>query len=298
MRGQTIKLFVRNDVDAKGFKVAELSNWVGSAYIGQRKHLRNLKSIDELSAPAIYFLLSENADSTQKQLYIGEADDEAQRVTQHAGKDWWDYFVIFVSKDANLTKAHVRVLERNFYDLAIQNLTTIDLKNGTKPPGSKLPDSDLSDMEIFLENMVFLLDNLGIIDFTRTYSDEEAKSEPSGIVFHLELTKDRVHSNGKIADAQLVVTENGYRLLKGSYVESQMRDSFKTHTYFKLRKKLENSGLFVASDVDGCLQLSESIDFNSPSAAASVVKNRATNGKREWVTADGQDLTEYLASNR
>ena len=64
-------------------------------------------------------------------LYIGEADDVANRIKQHSlskKQAWFDEFIIFVSKDMDLTKAHVRYLEKSLYDLAKQNLTTITIK--------------------------------------------------------------------------------------------------------------------------------------------------------------------------
>ena len=39
--------------------------------------------------------------------------------------------------------------------------------------------------------------------------------------------------------------------------------------------------------------LKENIDFNSSSAAAAVVKNRATNGPKEWKHPSGITLDEY-----
>lgn len=43
--------------------------------------------------------------------YIGEAEVIRDRLKQHKAKDFWNAVVIFVSKDENLTKAHIRYLE-------------------------------------------------------------------------------------------------------------------------------------------------------------------------------------------
>ena len=50
------------------------------------------------------------------------------------------------------------------------------------------------------------------------------------------------------------------------------------------------------SEYDGCYVLKKDIDFNSPSAAAAVVKNRATNGPKEWKLKNGTNLDEYLSN--
>lgn len=139
MRGKSIKLYIMGE-KYKSLKTAELSNWTGKAYIGQRKHVQMLQSIEELASPGIYILISEIEDSYQKKIYIGEADEVNKRMAeQFKLKDWWNDFVIFISKDANLTKSHVRYLERELYEIALKNKTTIDTTNGNTPPGSKLP---------------------------------------------------------------------------------------------------------------------------------------------------------------
>ena len=51
--------------------------------------------------------------------------------------------------------------------IAINNFTTIELENRNIPTGSKLPQSDLDDMDEFKENMIFVFKNLGILDFTK-----------------------------------------------------------------------------------------------------------------------------------
>ncbi|MGA7838751.1 MAG: GIY-YIG nuclease family protein [Ignavibacteriaceae bacterium] len=295
MRGKSVKIFILTEDNYKDFKSVELSNWIGKAYIGERKHLRILSEFDELKSPAIYYLISTNIETNQKKLYIGEADDASVRIKQHSSKDWWDLFVVFISKDANLTKSHVRYLEKVSYNLVLDNPTTIDLINNVIPTGSKLPPSDISDMEIFHENIVFILNNLGIIDFTKVSSTEITKTEDE--IFYLNLTTNRKDNEGNQLQGKMVLTENGFRLLKDSYIEIEERESFKRHNYYALRKKLEKESYFAKSEFEGCLILLKDVDFKSASAAAAIVKNRATNGKTEWKTENGISLAKYLSEN-
>ena len=44
MRGKSIKLYIMGE-KYKSLKTAELSNWTGKAYIGQRKHVQMLQGI-------------------------------------------------------------------------------------------------------------------------------------------------------------------------------------------------------------------------------------------------------------
>jgi hypothetical protein len=50
---------------------------------------------------------------------------------------------------------------------------------------------------------------------------------------------------------------------------------------------------FKKSNYDEILILDSDLTFNSPSAAASVIKNRATNGRKEWILKDGTTLDDY-----
>lgn len=276
----------------KNLKTAELSNWTGKAFIGERKHSKLIQNIDELSVPGIYFLTSKSKSGIQTEIYIGEADEVKKRINNHfVQKDWWDNFIIFISKDSNLTKAHVRYLEKAIYSISKQNITTLNLRNSAEPTGSQLPDSDIDDMETFLKNMIFVLKNLGIIDFSiieeKDLSIEEEK------IFYLKLTNNRIDENGNVLKAKLSITNEGYKLIKGSFIESKERKSFNSHSYQILRKKIENEGLFKKSNYDEILILESDLTFDSPSAAASVVKNRLTNGRKEWILKDGTTLDDY-----
>lgn len=291
MRGKTIKLYIMGN-EYKNLKTAELSNWTGKAYIGERKHTKLIQKIEDLSAPGIYFLTSKSKSGVQTEIYIGEADEVKKRINNHfSHKDWWDNFIIFISKDSNLTKAHVRYLERAIHSIAKQNITTLNLRNSSEPTGSQLPASDIDDMEIYLENMLFVLKNLGIIDFSIT--EEKIQSTDEQKIFYLNLTNDRKNENGTILQAKMILTNEGYKLLKGSFIESKERKSFETHSYKILRKKIEEKGFFENSKYSEVLLIKNNLSFDSPSAAASIVKNRATNGRKEWKLKNGTTLDDF-----
>lgn len=294
MTDKIIKLFIMES--KKNLKTVDLSNWVGKIFIGNRKHIDIIQQIPEISkSTGIYFLLGKDVQTEESFLYIGEADDVANRIKQHSlskKQAWFDEFIIFVSKDMDLTKAHVRYLEKSLYDLAKQNLTTITIKNSCSPPGSNLSDADIAYMKEFQNNMVFILNNLGVIDFVKTQDKNNKISSKD--IFYLPLTQDRIDKNGNIAKARMIISENGYILLKNSYVESAERaPSFKNHIYYKIRKKLENDNLFINSDIKGLWVTKNDIPFKSCSAAAAVVKNRATNGRAEWKLSNNMTLDEF-----
>ncbi|MNC15268.1 hypothetical protein D3C75_630800 [compost metagenome] len=293
MRGKSIKLYIMGE-QYKNLKTAELSNWTGKAYIGQRKHVQMLQSIEELSSPGIYLLISELEESYQKRIYIGEADEVNRRVSeQFKTKDWWSDFVIFISKDSNLTKSHVRYLERQLYEIASKSKTTIETTNGNTPPGSKLPISECDDMDDFSENIIFVLSNLGILSFTQTQTtdeDDNNKRKEDVDVFYLNVPGVK----GEIAkEAKLIIVEGTYRLLSGSYIRKDHVNSFSGHNYAKLRLQLEEEGFFEPTESESYFKLCRDIDFKSPSAAAAIVRNSSMNGRKEWKTKGGMSLDEY-----
>ena len=154
-----------------------------------------------------------------------------------------------------------------------------------------MPDSDISDMDDFHENIIFILDHLGIVDFSAISESEEINYDN---IFEIKLTTDRVNTSGEILTGKMVLTDAGFRLLKGSYIETKARESFSKHAYYPVRMKLEKEGFFEESEIEGCWILKTDVDFPSPSAAASVVKNRATNGKTEWKLKSGISLADFM----
>lgn len=50
--------------------------------------------------------------------------------------------------------------------------------------------------------------------------------------------------------AKLIIIENRYRLLSGSFIRKEHVNSFSSHNYVKLRKQLEAEGYFKFSDND------------------------------------------------
>ena len=77
-------------------------------------------------------------------------------------------------------------------------------------------------------------------------------------------------------------------VLKRAVLLSGIMPSLKTRTpgYHKLRCRLENDGTIVNG------VFTRDCDFASPSAAASVVMGRPSNGRIAWIAADGRSLKE------
>ena len=269
-----------------------MGNWTGKAIFGPRRELAHALAVrEELKHPSVYFLLAAAPDNPAlTQVYIGEAEDFAARVASHEkNKEWWEFFVVFGSKDANLTKAHIRFLERWFYDRAAAPKGRLRVMNENTPHGAKLPEADIAEMDVYGKNALFLLGALGYRLFEgpaiTVQATKTGKSRPSGSAeFHLIITRDHRWSDGSPAVGRLRVDAGGYLLLAGSAIRTGAMDSFKAQgaSYWNLSKKLVDNPDIVHRVTEDLGRLRVDVPFNSPSAAAAVVRARTTNGRTDW----------------
>src|SRR5664279_1342229 len=110
MTSATIKLFLPLG-DAKSLRTAEISNWTGKAIAAPRTELDELLAREELEKAGVYILIGNDPQTNASRAYIGEAEVIRERLKQHKTKEFWVSAIVFISKDENLTKAHVRYLE-------------------------------------------------------------------------------------------------------------------------------------------------------------------------------------------
>ncbi len=282
MPAATIKIFLP-DGDAKGLRIAEIMNWTGKAVAAPRTDLDALFQREETKQTGIYILTGINPDSGKAEAYIGEAEVIRDRLKQHQGREFWNNVFLFVSKDENLTKSHVKYLEGRLIEQA-NSAGRIVLTNN-KNSGAKLPESDRADMEAFLERIHQLLPVLGsdlLIPIVTSKSTAQSKSET--------LT---CEIKGLIAKGQ--VTPNGFVIYKDSQaVLSDRPSAEKQHPYVvSLRKSLVADGSLKARG--DYLLFTKDIEFSSPSAAASVVHGGGANGLIQWKNKNGQTLKELEA---
>ena len=277
MTSATIKLFLPHG-DAKSLRTAEISNWTGKALAAPRTELDELLQREELDKAGIYILSGSDPLSGSPHAYIGEAEVIRDRLKQHKAKEFWISAIVFVSKDENLTKAHVRYLESRLLSEANQvgRLTLEQNQAG----GSKLPESDREDMEVFLARIRQLLPVLGS-DLLIPIAQPAAKQQSGGTLFcRMKGAEGRGHR-----------TPDGFVVLQGSTAVLQERQSAKRWPYvIALRNKLIADAALVQKD--GFYHFTRDVEFSSPSAAAAVILGGSANGLIEWRTKDGRVLKD------
>lgn len=273
----TVRIFL-----AKGsptsVRTAEISNWTGKAVAGPRSQIEDMLNRDEAGKPGVYFLTGVNPETGRERVYIGEAEVIRNRIKGHMDRDFWKTLVFFVSKDENLTKAHIKYLEGKLIETA-RVVGRFELENA-QASGSHLPESDAADMDVFLFRMEQLLPILGQ-EFLKPVVKHEAKFKKSDLLF-CEIKG--IKATGR-------QTDNGFVVLKGSEAVLAERPSTQKYQYAaNLRATLRSDGV-VEEKNDRLIFLSD-YEFSSPSAAAAVVHGGQANGLTSWRDSKGVTLKE------
>jgi hypothetical protein len=275
MTSATIKLFLPRG-DAKSLRTAEISNWTGKAIAAPRTELDELLQREELAKAGIYILTGADPKTGFPRVYIGEAEVIPDRLKQHKTKEFWISAIVFVSKDENLTKAHVRYLESELLQAAAQ-VGRFTLEQN-QAGGSRLPESDREDMEVFLSRIRQLLPVLGS-DLLVPIAQPAARQPSGGTLF--------CRMKGAVARGHR--TPDGFVVLQGSTAVLQERKAAtKWPNVIALRNKLIDDGTLVRKD--GFYRFTRDYEFSSPSAAAAVIEGGSANGLIEWKTQDGRVL--------
>lgn len=278
----TIKLYLPTG-DANGIRTAEISNWSGKAIASPRTALDSFLNREEVHHPGIYILFGVDVHSGKPAAYIGEAENVAERVKSHKGKDFWNATIAFVSKDANLTKAHVRYLEGQF----IEKATSVGryVVRNSLPSGAKLPESDVSDMEVFLTRAAQLLPVLGS-DLLTPIAGSSKSDDPAQ---HYTCKR-------KGAVATGVRTPSGFVVFAGSTALKEAAEHTKINGpwIIALREQLKQDGRLVLDEP--FLRFTKDVEFSSPSAAAATIYGGNAAGPLVWKNSHGKTLKEVEAS--
>jgi hypothetical protein len=275
MAGVTIKLFLPKG-DAQSLRTAELVNWTGKALAGPRSQLDELLRREELNKSGVYILLGADPDTGKQAAYIGEAEVVRDRLKQHREKEFWVQAIAFVSKDENLTKSHIRYLEGRLIDEAHQ-VGRFKLLNG-QSSGSKLPESDREDMEVFLDRVVQLLPVLGC-DLLTPILDVAASSPKLRLTGRIK---------GAVSHGQR--TAKGFVVFTNYQAVTENRPSAQNYVsnILSLREEYQRDGTLVE---DGNrLRFTRDVEFSSPSMAAAVICGGHANGLTFWKDNEGRDL--------
>lgn len=273
--GKTIKIFLI-DGEPNGRLSCELSNWSGKAYKIPRIKIKDCTDRADLSSTGVYLLFGKD-DAGKDQVYIGEAESILKRLNQQlTSKDFWNEAIVFISKDENLNKAHIKYLENRLHEIA-KSVNRYAIDNSIIPTQSSISESDRAEMEEFIEYVRLLVNTLGHKVF-----DEKRELKSKHNLFYIKAARG--------ADAMGEPISDGFLVLKGSKAAGSTVASM-TSNFVVHRNKLIADGNLI--DKGSYMEFSDDFIFSSPSTAASIVLGRNANGLTEWKQKDSQTLKEF-----
>lgn len=277
MATATIKIFLVHG-DPKRLRTAELSNWTGKAVAGPRSEFDGVLAREESEKSGVYFLTGTDPESGKPAIYVGEAENIRDRVKSHLDKDFWNQVIYFVSKDENLTKAHIRYLEGKLIEKA-RGAGRAMVTNG-QTSGAKLPESDREDMEVFFEKINQLLPVLEVELLVPSSTAAVGASGKEVLLCEIKGIRARGHR-----------IPTGFLILKGSQAVLQERPSSEKYPWARnMRQELKEGGVLV--EQKDHLLFTKDAEFSSPSAAAAVVHGGHANGLIVWKNGKGKTLKE------
>lgn len=277
---KTIKLFLI-DGSPNGRVSCELSNWSGKAYKIPRVEIKNCADRDDLFGTGVYLLFGKD-ETENNQVYIGEAECILKRLNQQlAQKQFWSEAIVFISKDDNLNKAHIKYLENRLHEIA-DVTKRYKVENSITPTQSSISESDKAEMEEYLDNVKMLVNTLG----HKVFEEKRViQKNPEKNIFHINAARG--------AKGQAQPTVDGFVVLKGSQVARSEVPSI-SPSFVVLRQKLLDEGV-LGNQNDEIIFMEDYI-FGSPSTAASVLMGRNANGLTEWKNQRGVTLKEFEES--
>ena len=272
--GKSIRLFLIEGI-ADGRWMCELSNWTGKAYKIPRNCVKESSDREELKNTGIYFLFGKSDETDTYRVYIGEAENIYERLLTHLKeKDFWHECVVFISKDNNLNKAHVKYLENRMYTIA-KEAGRYQLENSNIPTQSSLSEADRAEMEEFINNAKLLLSAVGHKVLEATAIPSKTNNAPEIFVFE-----------GKDYKATGTTTADGFVVFKNSILSKKANSSL-TKSLLDKRNKLISENI-----IDSAFTFTKDYIFSSPSTAASIISGNSTNGKTAWRNSQGMTLKD------
>jgi len=287
---KTIQIFLP-DGNPRGIKIVEVTNRTVQAILIPRALLEQAKIREEVSSVGLYFLFGDDEEQLKPAVYIGEAECGYHRLKQHhKEKEFWQTAILVVTnnKQNQFTKSDVKFLENLSYERA-KEANRFSLQQ-TIPTKSFVPEWRQADLNDIFETVQLLLSTLGYPVFdslSKPIKEKEIKKEELS-----ELQEELFYCEAKGVKASGYPFEDGFVILKGSEMVAKPVPSFvERYAYHITRiEKMKEEGIVALQDGTWVFQS----DFlaSSPSMAACIITQRASNGWTDWKDASGKSLDE------
>lgn len=264
-----------------GLRIINKSNWDGLGVVCPRIRYQEKKTRDEFNRGGVYILFGKNGDD--EILYIGESDNVRSRLDIHytdRTKEFWQKVIIFTKQSGShpLNKTQIGYLESCLVEKA-KEFQRCQLDNSQDPRRPNISEAEEATAKAYLSDILLLLPVLGVFAFEEV-ATAVTKSQKT---YKLQ---------GKGWASTGYQTSNGFAVRKGS-TASKTNTPTILSSDLNMREKLKEDPRFW-KDINGCYRFETDYEFNSPSAAASVVTGARKNGLDSWRDDQNKTLKENL----
>ena len=239
-----------------------------------REDLAEAKALPSIPQRGIYYLLDEDHGNVSR-VYAGQTTQGITRLEAHkARKEFWNKAVMFLDDDQNISKDALDVLEAKAIDY-VRTHGSYETDNSATPKPYIDPYKEEA-VERLHERILFRMAALGY-DLDRIDQGPASASA----VFHTK--KNGIRGSGRYDKAT-----GRFTVLAGSKVNLS-KPVLKNVSVATLRRKMFDG-------IAGIADLTEDLEFPTPSAAAAFVLGGSQNGWTEWVSDDGETLNQVYRS--
>lgn len=239
-----------------------------------REDLAEAKALPSIPQRGIYYLLDEDHGNVSR-VYAGQTTQGITRLEAHkARKEFWNKAVMFLDDDQNISKDALDVLEAKAIDY-VRTHGSYETDNSATPKPYIDPYKEEA-VEHLHERILFRMAALGY-DLDRIDQGPASASA----VFHTK--KNGIRGSGRYDKAT-----GRFTVLAGSKVNLS-KPALKNASVAALRREMFGG-------IAGIADLTEDLEFPTPSAAAVFVLGGSQNGWTEWVNNDGETLNQVYRS--
>lgn len=282
--GRSLEVYL---VDGRpdGILVAESFNWAIHVLKAPRTLLKAALAREEANRTGVYVLLGEREGKPLA--YIGMSKNIGERIRNHNQEDWWETAILVTSLADRLNETHARFLEARLIEKA-RSVDRHTLDNDRIPTPQNLGEVGEAQMQEFLDQLLLILPALQtdlFVDDRRLETQQE-----NSPVFELVAPDLGIK-------ATAFQEENGKFVVKqGSQARVEWVGNNPTCSSARLHAELVGRKVLLREGEHRIF--TNNLAFDSPSAAASVVRGTPANGHTEWkVQGKGQLYREWQLLN-
>ena len=292
-KSKEISLFMIDGEPSSRIKCT-MKNRLSVIYKIPRLMLENCKEgngdiVMHLKQTGIYFLIGENAESGNKTIYIGQAGIRKNgnglycRLNEHIKNEkenyWsdWNEIIAFTTQNDSFGPTEISYLENKFTKLA-KDACRYDVMNGNEPNQGNITEEKESELQDFIDDACVMISVLGYKVFEPLVKQSVEKDQKNINNTPLFIFQ------GKY-DAQAIITNEGFVLLKGSEISPGVKSSMRESSMI-----IRNSN---KDKISNDFILLDDILFTSSSAAACFVGGCSLSGNAKWRTKDGKSPKDF-----